>query len=79
MQKSEDRLGRGLDVFLGLCALVLGIICIPMIFEFSGGSGGRAALLGCMLVPPALGLGWVQWRDASPRAARAKTVRRRRS
>ena len=77
MQPPKSSSPKGLDLLLGGTALLLSIICIPMIVELSGGSGGRAALLGCMLVPPVLVLGLVQWRDAAPRQAREHIIQRR--
>lgn len=77
MQTPKNSSARGLDLLLGGIALSLSVFCIPMIVELSGGSGGRAALLGCMLAPPVLVLGLVQWRDAAPRQAREHIIQRR--
>ena len=77
MQAPKTSSSKGLDLLLGGIAVLLSIICVPMIVELSGGSGGRAALLGCMLVPPVLVLSLVQWRDAAPRQAREHIIQRR--
>ena len=77
MQTPKNTSGRALDLVLGGIALLLACICFPMIVELSGGSGGRAALLGCMLVPPVLVLSLVQWRDSAPRQAREHIIQRR--
>jgi hypothetical protein len=55
-------------------AATLALLFIPMIFEFSGGSLGRVALLASMLIPPMLGIGWVQYREHLP----VRVPRRRR-
>ena len=50
-QHRDPKPTGGLDLLLICVAATLGLVCIPMIFEFSGGSG-RALLFACMLLPP---------------------------
>ena len=63
-------------------AVTLSLVCVSMMFEMSGATGERIKLLGGLLLPPVMGLGFVHWRDGAPRSApapiRPRPVERRR-
>ena len=62
---------RGIDLMLTTMAVVLALICIPMVFDMSGGANKRLLLLGTLLLPPILGLLYVHRRDGAPRSSPA--------
>ena len=68
----SEKGAQGLDLMLTTLAVVMAMFFIPMIFEFAGGSSGRALLLATLILPPAVGLGLVHWRDGAPPSAPAR-------
>ena len=76
MQRMRDsRTLSGFDLMLIATAVTLALICVSMLVEMSGASGDRMKLFGFLLLPPAIGLSFVHWRDGSPRSAPAPVRR----